>query len=331
MPNADGAGYYRWTIGDAALQDIAPGASEILNARERVSFLGNLGALLDAGELGGDTYLSSLEAFASDPEPLVVSAVISELDDVRETFVTPDLEAAFANYIGQTLSPAIERFGIEPKVGEDEAIAGFRPRLLYWLGMIAGEENVVAWAAETTQRYLQAPSSVDPDLAEVALKITAKHGDEALFDVFRERFESAQTPAARNIYLQSLGAFKDPAIQGKALAYALDGPLYANEVWLIPGTVRNAYGGPDRVFNWMASHYDRFSSRLPPVFLPFLPMFGGGCDRERMHEATAFFAQPGVKVEGTEKQMKKVEASVLDCISLREREKQRVADYLGNR
>ena len=331
MPNADGAGYYRWTIGDTALQAIAPGASELLNARERISFLGNLGALLDAGELGGDTYLRSLEAFASDPEPLVVSAVISELDGVRDAFITPELEEAFAAYVGQTLSPAIERFGIEPKAGEDEAIAGFRPRLLYWLGIIAGEETVVAWAADTTQRYLQAPSTVDPDLADVALKITAKQGDEALFGVFRERFESSQTPAARRIYLQSLGAFEDPAIQDRALAYSLDGPLYANEVWLIPGTVRNAYGGPDRVFNWMASHYDRFASRLPPVYLPFLPMFGGGCDRERMHEATAFFSQPGVQVEGTEKQMKKVQASVLDCISLREREGQRVADYLDGR
>ncbi len=231
MPNADGAGYYRWNIGDEAISAIAPGADKLLNERERVAFLGNLGALLDAGAVGGDTYMKALGAFATDPEPFVVSAVISELDGVQDTFVTEALTDEFASYLQKTLSPAMERFGMEAKAGEDEAVTGFRPRLLYWLGAVAQEEAVVSWASETVTRYAEDPSSVDPALARVAVLIKAKNGDESLFVQFIAAFETADNPTARGIYLRALGGFDDPQIREKALAYVLQGPLRSNEIF----------------------------------------------------------------------------------------------------
>jgi alanyl aminopeptidase len=330
MPDADGAGYYRWTIGDKVIAAIAPGADKILNERERISFLGNLGALLDAGAIGGDKYMQALGVFATDPEPFVVSAVISELDGVRDTFVTENLTDEFANYLQKTLSPAIEHFGINAKPGEDEAIAGFRPRLLYWLGVIAEDETVVSWAHETTARYMDDPSSIDPALAGVALKIRAKNGDEQLFDQFVAAFEAADSPVARGTYLGALGGFEDPGIRKKALTYTLEGPLRPNEMFIISNEIRNTSIGVDLVFDWLRAHYDVISSRIPPIWLPFLPMTGNGCDLDRMEKAKVFFANPEIKVDGTDKQMDKVEASVMDCVGLREREGGKVQSYLQN-
>jgi len=330
MPNADGAGYYRWNIGDKAITAIAPGADRILNARERVSFLGNLGALLDAGTVGGDTYMKALGAFANDPEPFVVSAVITELDGVRDTFVTEDLTGKFSSYLKKTLSPALERFGINAKPGEDEAVAGFRPRLLYWLGVIAQDEIVVSWASETVARYTDDPSSVDPALAEVALLIKAKNGDESLFDKFVAAFETADNPSARGIYLGALGGFEDQAVREKALAYVLEGPLRPNEIFEIPNQIRTTNQGADLVFDWLLGHYDVVTTRMPPIWLPFMPIVGNGCDLNRMEKAKVFFAEPEVKVDGTDKQMDKVEASVMDCVGLRNREGGKVQSYLQN-
>jgi len=328
MPDADGAGYYRWNIGDTAIAAIAPGADRILNERERVSFLGNLGALLDAGAIRGDTYMEALGAFATDPEPFVVSAVISELDGVRDTFVTENLTDEFANYLQKTLSPAMEHFGINAKPGEDEAVAGFRPRLLYWLGVIAEDETVVSWASETVARYADDPSSIDPALAGVAVKIKAKNGDEQLFNQFVAAFETADSPVARAIYLGALGAFEDPGVREKALAYTLEGPLRSNEIFKISNEIRTTSIGADLVFEWVLNHYDVITSRMPPIWLPFMPLVGNGCDLDRMEKAKIFFAKPESKVDGTDKQMDKVEASVMDCVGLRTREGGKVRSYL---
>lgn len=330
MPNADGAGYYRWNIGDKAISAIAPGADKLLNERERVSFLGNLGALLDAGAVGGDTYMKALGAFATDPEPFVVSAVITELDGVQDTFITEDLTDEFAGYLQKTLSPAMERFGMEAKAGEDEAVTGFRPRLLYWLGAIAQEEAVVSWASETVTRYAEDPSSVDPALARVAVLIKAKNGDESLFVQFVAAFETAENPTARGIYLRALGGFDDPRIREKALAYILQGPLRSNEIFQISNQIRTSDKGADLVFDWLTTNYGVITSRMPPIWLPFLPIAGNGCNLQRLEKAKTFFAQPEVQVDGTVKQMEKVEAGVLDCVGLRTREGSKVQSYLHN-
>ena len=328
MPNADGAGYYRWNTGDKAIAAIAPGADKILNERERVAFLGNLGALLDAGAVGGDTYMKALGAFATDPEPFVVSAVIGELDSVRDTFITEDLTEEFASYLQKSLSPAIERFGIEAKPAEDEDVAGFRPGLLYWLGVIAEEPQVVSWASKTVATYTEDPSSVDPALAEVAVLIKAKRGDETLFDQFVAAFEAADNPSARGIYLAALGGFENPAIRVRSLAYALEGPIRPNEIFDIPNELRKTEAGTALVFDWLLNHYDAVTTRMPPVWLPFMPLVGNGCNLERMEKAKVFFAQPEINVDGTSKQMAKVEAGVLDCVALRKREGSRVKAYL---
>ena len=330
LPDADGAGYYRWNVGDKAIAAIASGSEEFLNERERVSFLGNLGALLDAGTVGGDTYMKALGAFATDPEPFVVSAVISQLDGVRDTFITEDLTDDFANYLQNTLSPAMDRFGIDAKPGEEEAVAGFRPRLLYWLGVIAQDETVISWASETVVRYTQDPSSVDPALAGVAVLIKAKNGDASLFNQFVTAFESADNPTARGIYLRALGGFEDPVIRDKALAYVLEGPLRPNEIFTIPNQIRTTNKGVDLVFVWLLTNYDAVTTRMPPIWLPFMPLVGNGCDLNRMEKAKVFFAQPKVKVDGTDKQMDKVEASVMDCVGLRTREGAKVQSYLQN-
>lgn len=328
MPDADGAGYYRWNIGDRAIAAIAPGADKILNERERVAFLGNLGALLDAGAVGGDTYMKALGAFANDPEPFVVSAVISELDNVKDTFITEDLMEEFADYLNKTLSPAIERFGIDAKPDEDEAVSGFRPRLLYWLGVIGEEQQVVSWASETVASFTEDPTSIDPALAEVAVLIKAKKGDEFLFDQFVAAFEAADNPSAREIYLDALGGFENPAIRKKSLAYALDGPIRSNEIFKIPNQLRNTEAGAELFFDWLLNNYTTVTTRMPPIWLPFMPLSGDGCDIERMEKAKIFFAQPKIKVDGTDKQMAKVEAGVLDCAALRKREGGRVRTYL---
>mgnify|MGYP001824757424 FL=1 len=207
-------------------------------------------------------------------------------------------------------------------------MAGFRPRLLYWLGRVAEDEAVVAWAKETTVRYMDQPSSIDPSLAGVALRITAKQGDQQLFDRYIDHFEAAQSPAERANFLRALGAFDAPVLQQNALGYTLTGPLRPNEIFDIPGEIFDAREGGDVVFEWLTVNYEAIAGRMPPLFRPFLANFGGGCDSERLEKARIFFARPEISVEGTEKQMMKTAAGVVDCVNLQAREGANVKAYL---
>jgi cytosol alanyl aminopeptidase len=325
-PNAGERGYYRWHVPRALLTSLAEQAPERLAPRERVGLVGNLRALLDAGDLRGHDYLRLLAAFARDPEPQVLTAVVAGLNRTRVAFVTPDIEAHFATYVRNTLGPALERIGPTPRPGEPDAVAILRPQLLLWLGREGRDPGILAQAVALTASALAAPAAVDHSLASAALQLAARTGDRALFDQFRQRFEAARVPSERQRYLSALAAFEDPALVEEGMRYSLTGPMRPQEILAIPRSQADRH--QDAVFRWTTGNYDALAARIPPVILPFLVYLGGGCSTERLEAARAFFTDPKRAVAGTEKELAKMTEAGRDCVALRTREGTGVRAYL---
>jgi alanyl aminopeptidase len=328
MPNAGARGYYRWRVPAAMLLELAGRSAEALDPRERIAFLSNAGALLDAGVLGGADYLRVLNAFAADAEPEVLAALLDGLEKVRLSFVPDALRDAFAAFVRSTLAPARERFGLAGRPGEAESAAKFRPRLVAWLGDAGGDPAVRRRAAELARAYRSDPASIDPSLAEVALRLAAIDGDRDLFDAYRRSFEESRVPADRDRYLEALGAFRRPEVRAAAMAYALAGPLRPHELFTIPGALADTEEGHEAMYAWATSHYAEIAARIPPDFVAYLPFIAGGCSPDRLERARAFFAAPEHRVDGTDRQLAKVAEQVGDCANLRRREGGEVAEYL---
>jgi alanyl aminopeptidase len=299
-----------------------------LDRRERAGFLGNLAALLDASLVHGSDYLRLVGAFASDPDPLVVSAVITALEGVKTPLITPESRAAFATYVRRTLGPALERIGPAARPGEPESASTLRPRLIWWLGAYGDDPRVRAYAAELTRAYLQDPSRVDPALAGAALDVTAATaGDRALFDQIRKRIEVAKLPGERAVLFGALGQFRDPALLEEALN--LPGRTF-QEGAVLTRAMSSTAEGSERVFAWYKKNYDEVASRLPPMFLAFLPnsALGPACSEDRLAAVTEFFGDPRRNVAGTDKELAMRSEAVRDCIALRAREAPSTASYL---
>jgi alanyl aminopeptidase len=329
MPNGGGRGYYAWSAPGGMIETLAAHSQQDLAPAERVSFLGNLNMLLDAGEVHGDSYLRALGHFGADPEPQVVASVVSSLNLVRLAFVPDSAAAAFAPYVKQTLGPALERFGYERRPGEDEAISTIRGQLLGTLARAGRDEKVAAFARDAAKRYLADSSSVDPGVVDAVLELAARKGDGALFDEFRRRYETATVPLVRRRFLTTLGAFEDPALEAKALDYMLSESVPATEgMNLMRGFAGKGEDAGERLFRWMMANYDRIAARTPPPMMRFLPMMGSGCSAERLAATKAFYSDPARAVPGVDKTLERVADMVNGCISLREREGRAVSEFL---
>jgi cytosol alanyl aminopeptidase len=328
-PNADETGYYRWSVPSAMRRAIAENGPRALTVRERLGFLGNASALLDAGALRGHEYLELLVPFARDTEPEVVSGVVGALQKVKRAFVTPETEPAFAGYVRRVLGPALERLGMERRPDEPESSSLLRPQLLLWIGRDGRDPAVLAHAAKVTTAYLADPASVDPSIVGVSLRLRALSGDRALFDEFRRRMEAATVPADRGHFLAALGYFRGPELVEEALRFAVAGTLRPQEIFEIPEGVASAVAYEDRPYRFMTEHYETIKAKLPPMFLVFLPHAAGGCSEERAQSAKAFFADPAHASPGVEKEMAKVAEATRDCAALRSREGAAVTAYLG--
>jgi len=328
LPNAGARGYYRWRLPTEKLLSLARESEETMGTRERIGFVGNARALLDAGAIGGDTYLGILSQFARDEEPLVVASALSAIEDVELAFVPARLELAFADYVRETFGPALDRFGRERKSGEKTAVSYLRPRLLELLGERGEDDAVREFAAGIAERFLSGEGRIDRALVPVALRLTALDGDESLFDEFKRRFESASEPADRDRYLAALGSFADPELRKTSLSYVLDGPLRPNELFSVPRAMMSTREGRGDVFRWVTNNYASIMDRLPAMAAGFMPMVATGCSPDRLAEAETFFRAEDRHSPAVERTLRSVSDQVTDCASLRRREGAVVSEYL---
>ena len=325
-PHANAAGYYRWVMPEEELTALAQRAPEVLEPRERLSFIGNLGALFRAGTLRGDTYLRLLERFAADRDPHVAGALLGALANVRGTFVTAENAPRFAAYLQRTLGPMIDRIGLTPRAGESHSVASLRPDLIAWLAEYGNEPRVRAYVSEQLPKYLQDPKSVEPTLAGLIVGLSATRGDEALFEEYRRRFENASTPAERARFLNGMRQFDDPAIKAKVREYALTAPVRPTELYTLVGDTDDA-AEREELFQWITANYDAILKKLPPTYTSNMAFIAGGCEPDRVERARKFFAEK--KVQGTERSMARVAESVSECATLRAREIEAVTRYLA--
>jgi len=329
MPDAGAFGYYRWTVPNDMLFYLAENAEQLLTERERVAFLGNTSALLDAGVIGGDAFLTSINGFAKSTDPGIISTLLSDLKKLKNAFVPEELRNQFAYYVRKTLRPALDHFGMQPRENEDSAISLLRPSLISWLGREGQDREVSDYAKSLAKSYMADPKSIDPSLAGVALRIAAIEGDDEDFQAYKKKFENAQVPADRGRYLSGLGTFANKKLQDEALKYTLEGPLRTNEIFNIPRTIGRSGNNKDYIYEWMTTNYENITSRLPKEFVAFMPFYAGGCSEERLEKAKVFFSDPEHNVEGTDKNLAKVTDQVTDCVNLRNREEAAVSKYLN--
>jgi len=327
LPDADARGYYRWSVPPPMLADLAAHADR-LNGRERVAFVGNLTALLDAGLAHGDDVLRISGRFMKDEDPDVTSTALDAIAHVTNAAVADRSDARYRAYLRRTIGPALQRAGYEKKPRESQAVSVLRPALLGWMTEEARDPEALAWAAKATQAFLADPKSLDPSLVGDALNGAALNGDAALFETYRKNFEGARTQTERSRYLAALAHFEDPALRQKALDYSLTGPLHPNELVAIAGGMFRTQGGRDVAYQWVTEHYDTLAKRLPPLFLAGMTFSASGCEPARVDEARKFFADPAHKADATDHALERVAQAVGDCAALRMREGDAVAAFL---
>jgi alanyl aminopeptidase len=324
FPNADAAGYYRFDLPAADLQELADQAAARLSTVERVAFLQNAQALLDAGRVDGARFLELVGRFGADADADVASAALDALGEVEDAFVDAGTRPGFGAYVRRTLRPALDRVGFAPRDGEPAAVTSLRPRLVVWLAEYGNDPEIRRQASALADRVLAGDETVPASLRSAALRVRAQGGDATLLAEYRKRFEAAPSPTERTRFLFACVGFRDPAVRAEVLAWALG--LRPQELIGIAASLRGTPEGRAQVFDWFRANANAILKRLPPPYHPSLATLAGGCESERLAPARALFAEH--QVAAADEELAKVQEQVDECLALRTREAVAVGDYL---
>ncbi len=297
MPNADGVGYYRFSMPPDALGALRRSGLSSLTARETMAFADSVEASFAAGRTSFADALRALEPLAAAEERSVARAPMALVELAIERVLDERAAQRARAHAARLYAARARRLGWTPRPGETPDTQLLRAEVLSFLAHVARDAGVRREAARRGRAYLGLggggaidPRAVPTDLAELAVTVAVQEGGAEAFDHALGLLASSTDPAVRSRLVAALAAARDPALRRRALELALDARLRTNEIFR---PLMAQFGDPEGVdgaWTWLAERYDALAGRMGPGYAGYLPYAATGfCSAERAAEARSFF------------------------------------------
>ncbi len=332
--NADGAGYYRFSL-DSAGWDGLVGNLDKLNKRELLSVLDSFEAAFKANKMEATTYLNGLAAFSSSKEYDVALKAGGALTGMQEDLVAPSGQDALAKFTRELYA---DRYTAIKDADTMEANL-MAPTLAARLVNIGNDTELARGLADAGARYLGLDGDADksalsPKMRGLGLRETFKaRGAEAMPAL--TALAKSGSPAEKGGAVGALASTDEPELVAMLLADALSNKeAFTNRQ---AGTLVGGFmGNPVTRANtwiWFQENFDVYvENRVADVRRGGVPRYAGGfCSTERASEAEIFFNSKKDIIAGYERSLAQTLERVQLCAALSDAQKGKLTDALNLR
>ena len=262
MANADAAGYYHVRYDAASLAALRPVFTSALTIKERMHLAADVSAEVEQGTLPLGDALALLPAFLADGDLRVFSHGVGLLFLLNPRELDDKEFAAFGRAVSKLLGARARTVGWAPVPGEDPEMANVRPQLLSMMARVARDRAVIAAAQKLAERWLHDRRAVAPDMVGPVLGIAALSNDPKLFDHLLAEARRVKDRRERSILLGTLGGFRAPALQTRALALVVGDDFDQRDV--IGALYRSLFDRETRqpTWVWLQQHFDGILAKM---------------------------------------------------------------------
>lgn len=326
LPNAEGAGYYRWSLPAAQLAQLASAGLPKLSVRERMSFTASVRASFAQGGISGADALRALAPLAADPRRQVATEPMSLLEPALDWLAGDPAHAAAAAYAQRLYAPLYRELGWSPKPPKQGSAADpraeddrgmLRGAVIRFLALAARDPEVRTEATARGRAWVAGgqlhPEAVLPELAGVALATAMQEGDAALFDEALAALARTDDEVARGALLFGLGSAHAPELAARARELALDPRVRINEIWGLLDAQLRQPETREAAWQWLEQRLDALIARMTPRRSGGLPwMATSFCDRAHADRASALFGPRVAQLDGGPRNL----AGALEAVNL---------------
>jgi cytosol alanyl aminopeptidase len=305
MPNADGAGYYRFTLAREDLVKLRERGYAKLNARERYTLVQSLIAGFEVASVTAADLLESFPKFAEDRERSVALVPLHELSALRGQWLGraslgvaehAALAPKFQRFVRTLYAPVAQRLGLYERANESGDDKLLRAEVLAGMCDFAQDDATRAALAKEGRKYLGIggdgalhPEVLPAELHGLGVRMFVEQGDAAAYDAVFERLKHSTDAIERTHAIVALASVSD-ARAAKARALTLDPALRVNEV-LVPLRVQlSDYRTRTAAYAYFEGHFDELSARVSPSSMGYTPWFAARlCDAGQAARVNKFF------------------------------------------
>ena len=311
MPNADGAGYYRFVLD-------GPQQPAQLNVRERLAVADSLKAAVNSGAVPFVQALRELSALAADAEPSLQGEAMGLFGQARDPLVRPEARPRVEEAARKLYAPLAAKLGWDAPADEPAPRRRLRGAVLTFLSFTAHDPGVRAEAARRGREWLKDPAAVTPDLTHVALAVAVQDSGARLFDELVQRLSVEESAQVRGRILWALGHAREPALAARARELAFDARLRKNERTETIDEQLAQLETRDAALQFVQERMDQLLPLIPEIAQPgLLASVRYLCDAERLAQGRAFMEPRASRVPAGERALLQAVEQAQLCIALR--------------
>ena len=325
--NAGGNGYYRSAYAPADYTALAEHLESNLSPTERISLIGDEWAQVRADKATVGDFLNLVAAVKSDSDANVVSSALDGLGAIESRIAsTPEEKDALRAWFRDHFGPEYSKIG-PPSPNDTANTRQLRALLFASLGE-AKDQKILAEAREISEKYLANPESVDPNLAQTALQITARNGDAELFDKLQKIAETSTNPEIQSGALRLLAMFENPDLATRALEYAVSDKVRNQDAAIQLSIALQVDKNRQLAWNFIQTHWDEVKKEFTPELgNALVGATGSFCNATARDQVETFFATH--KVPDTDQELKHSIERINGCIELRNLQEPKLRSWLA--
>lgn len=327
LPNAQGAGYYRYLMPKSDLAKLNAQFAQ-LSAAEQMIHADAISAGFHRGDLGADAVLDALPQLAASPLPQVASFLFEDFNWMIERIASPAQAQLLRRYAAGLYQPRLEQLGYVTQPGESQDATLLRGSLARFLALdlahAPARQGLLAPVAALwpkTDAEALALERGDANLLGTQLAVLVQERGEPVLRRLMAELQINRDPQQRLAMLSALGAVDDPRLAPLARDFILAGGLQMREMGVLmsahTGQAQNRAG----FWEWMQPNFER-------VMKPY-PLFAqsgairqatsGMCSAQESAQIQQFFTPRLDAISGGKRAYTQSQEQVQLCTALRKR------------
>lgn len=330
--NADARGYYRSAYDAESLGRMGGAIESGLSPTERLSLLVDEWALVSSGRHAIGSYLALVQNLEADRNRAIMETLSQQLEEISSTLANDSDRAAYQNFVRALLQPAAQELGWKPNPGEDDEHRALRAFVLEALGYTGRDPEILKQAHAVANEYLADPASVDANLAEMALKLAASDGDQALLDQMMAAAKLNRSPEDHDRLLRNMVFFRQPDLVRRVVEFLLSADVRNQDAAYFLGRQlmeKNPYALPV-AWEMVKSHWPQVQANITESSGRFIVRGAGTfCDDASRDDVKQFFGQH--PVPAAERELTGTIERINNCIPFKAQQETNLATWLNQR
>ncbi|WP_439534819.1 M1 family aminopeptidase [Polymorphobacter sp.] len=321
-PNAEGKGYYRYTMDEAGWTRLiadAPG----LSGRDAMALADSLWADFSAGRASFPLVLRAAEALAGHPERLAAGNLAGRLAGLGNRLIPAADQQAYRATMGRIYGPAASALGFDPRHGayaaEPADRQSRRQTLVPVMALEARDPAIRKALAEAGGRLIAGDAeAVDPTWRALALSVAVQEGGEPVMRALSRALIASDEPLFRGQAASAIGAVATPEQAKVALELAFAEGMQPLETTGLVASVSRQPAGREAAVAFAEANFTRLMNSYPGFAKRnIVGLFSGFCSNADAARVEALVEPRLVDLGGGELELSQAVAGIRRCDALK--------------